>query len=62
MQEVTRKEGESFDNLLRRFNKRVSQSGVLMSARKNMYHEKPISKREQREQAIRKRARKKTYE
>lgn len=58
MQEVTRKEGESFENLLRRFSKRVSQSGVLMAARKKMYHEKPLSKRVMREQAIRKKSRK----
>jgi small subunit ribosomal protein S21 len=54
LQEVTRKDRESFENLFRRFNRRVQQSGVLSQARKKMYHEKPISKKVQREEAIRK--------
>jgi len=57
--QVTRKdERESLENLLRRFNKKVQQSGVLGVARRKKYFEKPLSKREQREIAIRKRARK----
>ena len=43
---------------MRRFNKRVIQSGVLGEARKKRYFEKPLSKTEQREIAIRKRLRK----
>lgn len=59
MLQVTRKdERESLENLLRRFNKKVQQSGVLGVARRKKYFEKPLSKREQREIAIRKRARK----
>jgi ribosomal protein S21 len=57
--QVTRKDDrESLENLLRRFNKKVQQSGVLGVARRKKYFEKPLSKREQREIAIRKRARK----
>lgn len=58
MLQVIRKDDESTESLIRRFNKKVNQSGVLSVARKKKYFEKPISKREQREIAIRKRARK----
>jgi small subunit ribosomal protein S21 len=58
VQEVSKKEKESFDNLLRRFNKKVQQSGVLSVAKRKQYFERPLSKREQRISAIRKRARK----
>ena len=56
MQQVTRKEKESFENLLRRFNRKVHQSGNLTIAKKKQYFERPVSKREQRESAIRKAA------
>lgn len=58
MLEVTLKEGESTESLVRRFNKKVVQSGVLATARKKKYFEKPISKKDAREAAIRKRVRK----
>ncbi len=58
MLEVTRKEDESAENLVRRFNKKVIQSGILATARKKKYFEKPISKRDARTAAIRKRIRK----
>jgi ribosomal protein S21 len=38
--------------MIRRFNRKVQQSGVLARARGNMYFEKPISKRERRNKAI----------
>ncbi len=59
MLQVTRKDDrEPIESLIRRFNKKVQQSGVLGVARKKQFFEKPLSKREQREIAIRKRARK----
>ena len=58
MQSVTRKDGEPFESLIRRFNRKVQQSGNLTSARKRMYFEKDLSKRESREIAIRKKVRK----
>lgn len=58
MQGVSRKQNESFENLMRRFNRKVQQSGTLTVAKKRQYHEKPLSKRELRDTAIRKRARK----
>ena len=58
MAEVIRKEQETFENLLRRFNRKVQQNGILPVARKKMYFQKPLSKKEQREIAIRKRIKK----
>lgn len=53
MLQVTRKDGkESLENMLRRFNRKVQQSGVLAEARANLYFEKPISKTERRKKAI----------
>lgn len=56
---VTRKDNnESIENLLRRFSRKVSQSGVLASAKQAQYFEKPTSKRERRRGAINRRDRK----
>jgi small subunit ribosomal protein S21 len=51
--EVKRKENESFDNLLRRFNRKIQQSGVLMRARKTRFFEPVKSRNLQRATAIR---------
>lgn len=58
MQSVIRKDHEAFESLLRRFNRKVQQSGDLPVVRKKQYFEKDLSKRETREIAIRKKARK----
>lgn len=58
MQSVERKQGEAFESLIRRFNRKVQQSGNLTTARKRMYFEKALSKREGREIAIKKKERK----
>jgi len=58
LQHVIRKDKETFENLMRRFNRKVLQSGTLTTARKKQYHSKALSKKEQREIAIRKKARK----
>jgi small subunit ribosomal protein S21 len=53
MIQVTRKDSkESLENLLRRFNRKVQQSGVLGVAKQNQRFEKPISKRDRRKKAI----------
>jgi len=53
MIQVTRKDSkESTENLLRRFTRKVQQSGVLAVAKQNQYFEKPISKTERRTRAI----------
>ncbi len=58
MQTVIRKDKETFENLMRRFNRKVLQSGTVTNARKRQYHQKALSKKEQRAIAIRKKARK----
>lgn len=53
MIQVTRKDSkESTENLLRRFTRKVQQSGVLAAVKQNQYYEKPMSKRDRRERAI----------
>ena len=59
MIQVSKKDSkESTENLLRRFNRKVQQSGVLAVAKQNQRFEKPISKRERRKKAIVRRERK----
>ena len=59
MIQVTRKDSkESFENLLRRFNRKVQQSGVVATVKQGQYFEKPISKTDRRKKAIIRAARK----
>jgi ribosomal protein S21 len=59
MIQVTRKDSkESLENLLRRFNRKVQQSGVVASVKQGQYFEKGMSKRDRREKAIQRRERK----
>jgi len=44
---------ESFESLLRRFNKKVQQDGILSEIRRREYYEKPSIKRERKEAAKR---------
>ncbi|HEX3568054.1 MAG TPA: 30S ribosomal protein S21 [Candidatus Saccharimonadales bacterium] len=53
MIQVTRKDSkESAENLLRRFNRKVQQAGIIAVVKQAQYFEKPISKRERRAKAI----------
>ncbi|MBX4188776.1 30S ribosomal protein S21 [Candidatus Saccharibacteria bacterium] len=59
MIQVTRKDSkESVENLLRRFNRKVQQSGVLATAKSGQYFEKSVSRRDRRLKAIVRRERK----
>lgn len=59
MIQVTKKDSrESLENMLRRFTRKVQQSGVIASAKQGQYFEKPISKRDRRLKAIVRRERK----
>lgn len=50
---VTRKDQkEANENIIRRFNRKVLQSGVLSEAKASMRFSKPISKTERRKKAI----------
>lgn len=52
MVEFKRKKGETFEAFLRRFNKRLQQSGNLMQARKNRYHRKEQNERQRKNSAL----------
>lgn len=58
MVQVTRKDSaEANENIIRRFNRKVLQSGVLAIAKANQRFSKPISKPERRKKAIIRKAR-----
>lgn len=53
MIQVTKKDSkESAENMLRRFNRKVQQSGVITRVKQAQYFEKPMSKRERRRKAL----------
>jgi len=59
MIQVTKKDKtESTESLIRRFSRKVQQSGVILRAKQGQYFEKPISKSERRKKAIVRAARK----
>lgn len=53
MIEVKKRENESSESLVRRFTKRVQQSGVLIRAKKRRFYQTPKNKRAVREGALR---------
>lgn len=53
MVEVRKRDNESADSLLRRFSRKVQQSGVLLQARKVRFFERKKGRRKQREEAMR---------
>lgn len=59
MIQVTRKDDkEANENLIRRFNRKVLQSGVLSTVKAGQRFAKPLSKTERRKKAIIRRERK----
>lgn len=59
MIQVTRKDSaEANENLIRRFNRKVQQSGVLARVKELQFFTKPISKSDRRKRAIIRKARK----
>ena len=53
MADVKAGDNESFESLLKRFNKRVQQSGVLSEIRRREHFEKPSIKRKRKAAAKR---------
>ena len=47
---------ESFESLLKRFNKRVQHDGILAEVRRREYYEKPSVKRKRKEAAKRRKS------
>jgi len=56
--EVTAGDDESFDSLLKRFNRKVQQDGILAELRRREHYEKPSVKRKKKEVARRRKSRK----
>lgn len=56
MVQVRRRERETTAALLRRFTRRVQQSGILITARKRKFHGSKPTKRAMRESALRRSA------
>lgn len=52
MVDFKRKKGESFENFLRRFNKKLQQTGKLFEARQRQYTSKKKNKRQQKQYAL----------
>ena len=53
MAEAKRKKGETFESFLRRFNKKLQQSGKLIQSRKIRFYESAPSKNKMKEGALR---------
>lgn len=54
MVEVKKKKVESFESLVRRFHKKLQQSGLLLQSRKIRYYERPKSRTQAKKEALRK--------
>lgn len=52
MIQVKKKEKESVESLIRRFSRRVQQSGVLRQMRKRRFHQTEKSRTERRKEAL----------
>ncbi len=51
MVQVKKKDRETSESLIRRFSRRVQQSGVLLTVRRGRFYAKPKSRRQVRESA-----------
>jgi len=62
MVEVKRKKGETFDSLLRRFQRRVQQGGVMLDVRRKRFHSHEPSKNRMRDSALRRVSKRTEYD
>jgi small subunit ribosomal protein S21 len=58
MQKITKRETESFDDLIRRFKHEVLRSGHLQQLKKKEFYLKPSDRRKEKERAARAKIRK----
>ena len=56
LSQVVVREGETFESLLKRFNKRVQMDGVLSEARRRSHFEKPSVQRKRKAAAKRRKS------
>lgn len=61
MTKVTVESGESFDSLLRRFNKKVQRDRVMSEARRRRFFEKPSVVRKRKKAAKLRKSRRQTF-
>lgn len=59
---VSKKKGESFEALFRRFTKRVQRSGKILTLRGRRYHERKPGKNKVHESALRRLTKKDKFE
>ena len=62
MIDVKRRKNETFDALLRRFQRRVQSSGTIIQAKKIRFHKKDGSKNKRRESALFREEKKEEYD
>ena len=62
MIEVKRRKGETFDSLLRRFQRRIQSSGKILQAKKVRFHKKDASRNKRRDSALRREEKRKSFE
>lgn len=62
MLEVKRKKGETFDSLLRRFQRRMQASGKILQVKKVRFYVKDPNRNKRRESALRRADKRATYE
>ncbi len=60
--EIKKTERETSQNLVRRFSRRVKQSGILIQARKNRFQKRAKSNQMKKKAALRREQLKKEYE
>lgn len=60
--EIKKQERETSQSLLRRFSRRIRQSGILLRARKNRYRKKPQNSYSKKVAALRREELRKKYE
>jgi len=60
--EVKKREGESENSLVYRFNKKVRQSGLVREVRRRQFRSRPANKRQRRTSALYRDQRRKEFE
>jgi len=59
---VEKQSKESSQNLVRRFTQKIKKSGILLEARRKLFHQREKSWKRKKESALRREQKKKEYE
>lgn len=60
--EVKKQEKETSQNLIRRFSRRIQQSGILLQARQRRFYQRPKSRQMKKRAALRREELRREYE